>query len=321
MSILNNGIFALVDLFCVLRHPVLMAHYVARTKRYPRVAYPRNVNEKFLWRKIFDHDPRFVILSDKLACKEWIAERWPNVRIPCSVWASRRPDDLYDVPNSLFDRPLVFKPNHSSRRTIFLQPEPPDRDRLVAMAQFWLKKHHGRRQYEWSYFDIPRQVFLEERIIPRNGNLSELKLYTFGEKVERIIHLDGPVSARRANSWILNSEGVISPSPEPATVAPADPALVLPDAWPDAVALASKIGSLFDHLRVDLYWDGEEWWVGEMTVYSLAGYFMAASGFDPNSSLMHSWDLRRSWFLRTPKLSGWRWYYRQALLDVLPPST
>jgi len=48
------------------------------------------VNEKFLWRKLFDHDPRFVVLSDKLACKEWVTERAPELAVAKVHWLGKK---------------------------------------------------------------------------------------------------------------------------------------------------------------------------------------------------------------------------------------
>ena len=41
--------------------------------REPSLARPRLFTEKMQWRKLFDLDPRFAILSDKVAARDFIA--------------------------------------------------------------------------------------------------------------------------------------------------------------------------------------------------------------------------------------------------------
>jgi hypothetical protein len=50
--------------------PSALRRYVQITGTLPLFAVPETYNQKYLWRKFVDHDPRFVTLSDKLACKK-----------------------------------------------------------------------------------------------------------------------------------------------------------------------------------------------------------------------------------------------------------
>lgn len=43
---------------------------------------PQRYIEKYLWRKLFDHDPRFTKCADKLRAKAWVCERHPGIRVP-----------------------------------------------------------------------------------------------------------------------------------------------------------------------------------------------------------------------------------------------
>jgi hypothetical protein len=71
------------------------------------------------------------------------------------------------------------------------------------------------------------------------------------------------------------------------------------------------IGADFDHLRVDFLTDGTRLFLGEITIYNLGG-IAYSTGQLTDTPLNRSWDLRRSWFMRSPQ-KGWRKAYAAAL--------
>ena len=44
----------------------------ANDQRGPGVTLPRTINEKFTWRKVFDHGPLFPAVIDKIGVKDWL---------------------------------------------------------------------------------------------------------------------------------------------------------------------------------------------------------------------------------------------------------
>jgi hypothetical protein len=83
------------------------------------------------------------------------------------------------------------------------------------------------------------------------------------------------------------------------------------------MAIPRTLGAEFDHLRVDLFWDGSALWFGELTVYNQAGYHKRPSGNDKHSMLSRAWDIRRSDFLQRSDLTGIKRWYARALKAVL----
>jgi hypothetical protein len=65
-------------------------------------------------------------------------------------------------------------------------------------------------------------------------------------------------------------------------------------------------------VRVGFLTNGEVLWLGEMTLYNLAGRF-SRGGSDPDHPAALAWDLRKAHFLRNPPQTGWRAGYAQAL--------
>ncbi|WP_019592755.1 ATP-grasp fold amidoligase family protein [Thioalkalivibrio sp. ALRh] len=309
MKYLNRTLLAGITLWCWIRYPLPTLHTLRRARRLPCAGLPVTGNDKFFWRKIFDHDPRFVIVSDKLACKEWVAARVPELSIASVLWKGTDPSR---IPDALLRHNAVFKANHGCGTNHLIHQGHYDRRHVEQLGSRWMSQGHGRRHHEWGYFGITRQLFLEEMIAPDTGGPDELKIYTFGSRVVRLVHISGRFQNMRANVWYFDQAGQAIRSGERAAVAPPSSTQPLPPAIDEALAIARKLGQEFDHVRVDLLWDGERLWFGELTLYNQAGHFPGRLGTHKDSPLTQHWTVLDSSFFRR-QLSGWRNWYRHAL--------
>ncbi|KPQ29083.1 MAG: TupA-like ATPgrasp [Marinobacter excellens HL-55] len=304
-------------LLLFLTKPGAFRRYLKITKTLPFFAVPKTYNEKYLWRKFVDHDPRFTILSDKLACKSWVAKRAPELRMANVVWQSDNPDDLLALPDFMFKMPLAFKSNHGQGDVCIFENGVSDVKSLREAGGRMLAFDHGKANHEWGYFNIPRTLFFEELIMGQGCELSEVKIYTFGQDVKRIVHIGGRSDSLWANAWELDSEGLVVPSAEKAALGKPNEDIKPPALIDKAIALAKMLGRDFDHMRVDLYWDGRELWFGEMTVYNQAGYHKQPSGNSPDSELSRAWDIRSSHFMRKAALNCREKIYRNLLSSIM----
>ena len=89
----------------------------------------------------------------------------------------------------------------------------------------------------------------------------------------------------------------------------------LPDRFPEIVDYARQVSRGIDYVRVDFMLVDDQVYAGEVTMYCLAGY-LAYDDPGPAIALTEAWDLRKSWFLRTPQ-AGWRRMYANALTTWL----
>lgn len=69
-------------------------------------------------------------------------------------------------------------------------------------------------------------------------------------------------------------------------------------------------------MRCDLYLVGNDIYFGEYAVYNQGGYVLLERDEVLRSAHNQAWDIRQSWFLRTPP-SGWKGIYAEALLRSL----
>ncbi|KQV05861.1 ATP-grasp fold amidoligase family protein [Devosia sp. Root105] len=260
-------IFAVVQLLCLLLYRSLRREFRRRRGRLPNLAQPTEHTDLVQWRKIFDHDPRFTLFSDKLATKYWAAEHFPDIRVAMPIWVGTTPEEL---PDALVVPGNVVKASHGFRMNHFPERTPLPRTELNALLHSWLQRSHYI-QDQWAYRDIPRRLFVE----PRIGNGAGLVEYTFrshdGVVSAGFVSLDQHADSERqahfdgAGRRLPNKLGV------PDTMhLPAD--YVLPPSYFEAMGLAQRLSRGIDHVRVDFLVDGADIYLGEMTVYPSAGY-------------------------------------------------
>ncbi len=270
------------------------------------LSQPVVADEKYLWRKLLDHDPRFVLCSDKLATKTWVDSLGLGIMTPRTLWVGTDPACM---PRDCVGADVMIKVNHGSAMNLSHQAMGGDRDRLVARAASYLADDHGRARGEWGYGAVRRRVFAEERLFS-GRELIDLKIYTFGPVIEQIVPIYRGQETTAA-IWEADDEGSLRLSTRRTAVAKQTDNRPLPEITATAIAAAKKIGAYFDHVRVDFLTDGAALYLGELTIYNLAGRAHAV-GHLPDAPVTRSWDLRRSWFLNAPQ-DGWRADYARAL--------
>lgn len=295
----------LVRVWCYLRHPRLVVRFTTRIRRLPDPAFPTRVHDKYLWRKIFDHDPLFTRVSDKLLAKEFARELCPEVRVPRTLWTGTNPAE---IPDDLLRRDVVVKANHGCGWNHFVRGRETDRPALERRAREWMARDYGRPHGEWGYRGVVPRLFVEELLPSPGRHPDEYKCYVASGRISYVFSRqyrdDAPPltavldRAGRSYETTLDIHSLTDVIERPAH-------------WEHIVACAETLAAPFDDIRVDLYEIDGEIWFSELTIYSLGGYAWIG---EPHLMELRNdlWDLRRSWFLTTPQ-TGWRRVYANAL--------
>ncbi|MEL7027446.1 MAG: hypothetical protein AAGO57_09500, partial [Pseudomonadota bacterium] len=111
--------FAAAEIYAFVRRPdVYLGLFFRALKagRLARVSKPETADEKFLWRKIFDRDPRFPVFSDKLAAKDWVASLGLPIDIPKTFWIGT---DAAAIPRAELRPGRVLKTNNATSTNLF----------------------------------------------------------------------------------------------------------------------------------------------------------------------------------------------------------
>jgi hypothetical protein len=241
--------------------------YRAAHGRNCRLLFPRRYTDKVQWRKLFQLDPRFAILCDKLAVREFIAERIGAELLPPLLWSGREPEA---VPLETIERPFIVKGTHASGHLLrVIASDHLDLEGTRETLRQWLRHNHAILYDEPGYRHVEPGLMIERLLSRPDGAAPiERKVWVFHGRVQLVQTLlnDGVANhhaafhdrAWRRHAWYLRSP----PNPEP--FAP-------PPQLDQIIEVAERLGADFDHVRVDFYDTHDRIWIGEMTTYPYGG--------------------------------------------------
>lgn len=286
-----------------------MRRAIRKTGRFPDPATPVTIEDKFLWRKIFDRNPLFVIACDKIASKRYVQSVVQDLKAARVIWVGK---DARQIPDDALAGNVVVKSSQGSGSNLMVVNGQVDYEVLYKEADRWMSHQYGRKKGEWGYSGVERYLLVEE-MLTTNGQPvgEEYKFHICGGRTAYVFvrrqHQDAGEEI-----LVLNRDGEVM-AQDNATHLRAP--FVLPPGFRRMRDIAEKLAEPFDFIRCDLYCLDNEIYFSELTVYPSSGY-----GYIQNESLMNMrnemWDLRKSWFLTVPQ-RGWRRFFAAALLRWL----
>ncbi|MFA9476539.1 MAG: ATP-grasp fold amidoligase family protein [Filomicrobium sp.] len=269
----------------------------------PNYAAPRSFSEKMQWRKLFDRNSLFPLLSDKLAVRDYVRARAPDLVLPKIYWSGGNPEA---IPFDDLRPPFVIKPNNRSGRIILVREKSDlDRKAILRAARKWKRtRSHGWRFSEWAYSRVPNRILIEEFLSTSDALVPppDFKVFVFHGVVEFIYFSQGRHSDRgrlrglysrdwqhmAVDRWSKRSRVTLQGDvPRPGRLA-------------DLIAAAEAIAADLDHLRVDLYLVGDKIYFGETTVYAYSGratWFPKNANTDPAPPRFVDDDFGARWTL------------------------
>lgn len=230
---------------------------------------PKTFNEKLQWLKLFDRNPQYTDMVDKLTAKAYVKKiLGSEFVIPTlKVWETLEQIDLSSLPKS-----FVIKTNNGSGGNDVIVCR--DKNKLNKnKVQDLMKKSVKVNTYttlrEWPYKNIVPKVFAEEFIADTGEELHDYKFFCFRGKAA-CFKVD-------FNRWEDHRANYYSPDlkllPFGEVVCPPDflQAPPIPKNIAEMITVAEKLSSGFPFMRVDLYNVHGKIYFGEMTFYPASG--------------------------------------------------
>ena len=245
---------------------------------------------KVQWRMRFDRSRHLITLQDKLALRDYAADR--GVKTARLLYVTDRPET---IPFEQLPPACMIKACHGSGWNILrlggqlfrfghgqdlvapdgvrlcVQAGAPSllsREEAVRLCNAWLAHTYSRR--EWAYQQIPPRIIVEELLTPRNQLcLHDYRLYTFHGAV-KAINVGSPGYRKALENVFFDPDWKEFRLTSYREQRP-DPLPERPDSLAEMIAVAGKIGLGVDFVRVDLYDTSDGLVLGEATVYPEAG--------------------------------------------------
>lgn len=234
--------------------------YLLKHGHFPRLHAPRTLTEKIFARKLLHgHDPRFPVIADKVAARDWVAERIGDQYL---VPAHGVYD--YDELERMEIKPGTVIKCANRSGGVYFGTEALARDREAFIAK--LRKDLDFDFASWTgepwYARIPKRVLVEQSLVDDRGQVPvDYKFFVFDGEVKSVqIHIDRFGDHKRAmfdRAWNLIPLGHAIPEQLPPP----------PKRYAEMVRIAETLGREFDFIRVDLFEiDGERIYFGELTL-------------------------------------------------------
>lgn len=258
-------------LYLSLRYRALMGSWI-NWKR------PQKYQEKLQWLKVYNRNPHYTTMVDKIAVKDWVSKViGENYVIPTlGVWERFEDINFDSLPNR-----FVLKTNNggggtgvvicSDKSTLNIQEA-----KKTIESSLKVSIYKGYR--EWPYKDVKPKIFAEEFMSDdtdfNKGGLSDYKFTCFNGVADNVMVCVDRNSGDTKfyfydKQWNLLPLNVRGRNTDPSFKLPK------PSCMDEMFEIAGKLSEGIPFLRVDLYCINERPYFGETT-------FFPASGFDPN---------------------------------------
>lgn len=252
----------------------LKLRYYKEMGKCLNLSNPQTMNEKLQWLKLYNRNPEYTKLVDKLLVKQYIADKIgaEYVSKTLGVWNSFNEINFDSLPNR-----FVLKTNHSGGNTgVIICKDKTSFD--IEAARTKINQSLNTDIYslyrEWPYKNVKKKVFAEEYLEDESGELVDYKFYCFDGYVDSVmLCVDRQVGHPKFYffdaAWNLKRYNVRGKE------APENFTLPKPKNIDRMFEIAAELSVGMPFVRVDLYNVNGKIFFGEMT-------FFPASGFDSN---------------------------------------
>ena len=139
---------------------------------------PRTFNEKLQWLKLYNRNPRYMLMVDKYKVRDYIAEKLgKQYLIPLiGVWDDPDDIDFNNLPNQ-----FVLKCNHNSGLGMCICKDKSklDINKVKIGLRKGLKQDYYLTGREWPYKNVQRKIIAEKFMTNGTNELEDYKVHNF----------------------------------------------------------------------------------------------------------------------------------------------
>jgi hypothetical protein len=232
---------------------------------WPDFKNPIAYSEKIQWLKLYDRQPVYRILADKLKVRDYIEERIGKGHVFPLLGVYDRYEDI-DF-NSLPDR-FVLKPNHSSGDIFFCKDKAGINHReLKKTVRRWMRYDYYWMHREWQYKGIKRKILCEEYMEDEEYGLPLNYKFMCFEGEPFIFFVSSITEGRKNYSFFDMDFNPVKAHEKYRTIEK----LEKPEGFDDLVRLVRELSKPFNFMRMDMYLIKGKPYLGEFTNHGASG--------------------------------------------------
>ena len=240
--------------------------FIRNLHRIPDLRNPSTFNEKLQWLKLYNHDPAYPKMADKLTMRGFVEKNaGAGHSVPVlGVWDCFDEIDFSSLPDT-----FVLKCNNDSGHYVICRDKRTmDMKAARKTITEGLKTNYYYQNREWVYKDIVPKVFAEQYLQQDSDDcLWDYKFFCFNGE-PRIMYMEKEASESKTEAFFDMEQNYLDlemddPRPD---VPPA-----LPTCFDQMKAIAAKLSAGIPFLRVDFFYVNETVYVGELTFFHCGG--------------------------------------------------
>lgn len=235
----------------------------------PNLECPTNFNEKNNWRKLYDRNPLYTSMVDKVEIKKIIKDRIGEKYTFRLIGNWERPEDIdvLTLPNK-----FVLKSNHAGGVIVCRDKNNFDKKKAVKELNKILKTDYSLYGREWPYKNVKRKVLCEEYM---GEDLTDFKNYCFNGKLAYtfVWENESRVDGRKPEAYFCGAydkewkkSGIDIDYPSKNKI------VEKPENYDEMVRVCETMSEGIPFVRVDCYIINNEIYVGEMTFFPWGGF-------------------------------------------------
>lgn len=234
--------------------------------------HPKTYSEKLQWLKLYDHNPLYTRLVDKIQVKDFVKEIIGEKHLikTIAVW-----DCVEDINISTLPSQFVLKTNcgGGSNGVIVCKDKstfnlPLAKNKLRSSIRNSVYKSHR----EWPYKNIIPKVFAEEFMVDESGyELKDYKFFCFDGKVKALFVATDRYKGEHNVKFDYYDENFNHLDLRQGHPNSEHPIMTPPVNFELMKEIAELLSKGLKHVRVDLYNINGEIYFGEMTFFHYSG--------------------------------------------------
>lgn len=251
-------------------------------------ASPQTYSEKLQWLKLYNRDPKYTVMVDKAAVKDYVASIIGKEYIipTLAIW-----DKTSEIEWDSLPEKFVLKCTHDSGGVVICKDKNNfDRQNAIQKIDKALKSNYYYLHREWPYINVPRRIIAEQYMEDEFGELRDYKWFCFDGEVKAFFIATDRSKGDHATRFDFFDEKFnhlpFTNGHPNADVQPEKPKM-----FEEMKALAAKLSKGIPHVRIDFYEVGTKIYFGEMTFFHWSGFMP----YDPEE-----WDYIFGSWLKLP---------------------
>ncbi|GHC54015.1 ATP-grasp fold amidoligase family protein [Neogemmobacter tilapiae] len=288
----------------MLGSPWLRWHFRQKVGYWPHLRHPRSHNEKIQARKLYDRNPLFPMLSDKIAVRDHVRnvlgeERAEQVLLPL-LGQTGRPTEAW---LRALGRGVVVKANHGSGWNELIRDDGSAVNYwlLARKLQGWCQRRYGQRNQEWAYWSIRPRILAEPMLCYPNGRAADDFKFSVNGGRATTVQVQRDRFGNHEQAYFDRDWNRLPMQMEKLPAMPDTPPA--PAQLAEMIVVAEAVAAMLDYARVDFLVTDTRFVLNEITLYRSSGF---------NAFIPEEWDFiwGAQWPMQMVRPKGWfrRWW-------------